>query len=181
MTKTITIITGSVRPNNVGEALLPHVQTLLAAKDVHVQVANLRELELPFFNGPVSPVDESYEITDEHVKVWQELIVKSDGVVFLTPEYNHAMSAVQKNAVDWLFQEWKDVPAATISYGWGGGALAAEALEKLLKKVEAAPLATATNLFFMKDITPSGEVIDESAVNGKLDATLEEVVTSVAA
>ncbi|MGO3702157.1 MAG: NADPH-dependent FMN reductase [Candidatus Saccharimonadales bacterium] len=179
MTKTITIVTGSVRPHNVGETLLPKVQALLETHDdVRVQVANLRELQLPFFDAPVSPMDESFTIEDAKVQQWQRLITASNAVVLLVPEYNHQMSAMQKNALDWLYKEWSKKPVATVSYGWGGGEKAAAMLQALLEKLEATPLSTATHLYFTKDIALDGTVLDEASLQTQLTATVNEVVAA---
>ena len=51
MAKTIIIMTGSVRPQSVSEALLPLVQKTVEATGAQVHIANLKELALPFFDG----------------------------------------------------------------------------------------------------------------------------------
>lgn len=178
MTKTITISTGSVRPNSVGEKLLPIVKEMLEARGATVQIANIRELELPFFNSETIPSDESYKVTDEKVKQWQSLISSADGVLMLTPEYNYQMTAPQKNAIDWLFGEWKDKPVATVSYGWGGGEKAAGYLKLLLEKLEAKPIDAATSLYFMKQLSPDGTVTDEEEVNARLGKTIDALIAA---
>ena len=51
MTK-ILVVTGSVRPQSVNEKMVTFVNTELAKRPVRVEVANLGELNLPFFDDP---------------------------------------------------------------------------------------------------------------------------------
>ncbi|NLA43045.1 NAD(P)H-dependent oxidoreductase [Candidatus Saccharibacteria bacterium] len=179
MTKKVTIMTGSVRPNSVGDKLLPVVQSSLEAQGVEVQVASLRELQLPFFDSEEIPSSESYSINQENVKQWQSLVVSSDGIVMLTPEYNYQMAAAQKNAIDWLYKEWKDKAVSIVSYGWSGGEKAATPLKALLEKLQAKPLDKVAKLYFTKQISPDGLFIDESEVKALIDSTVSELVESI--
>lgn len=160
--KTIVIMTGSVRPNSVNEALLPVVKQAIEAEGATVKVANLKEMELPFFDGATSPADESFQIPHESVRAWSDMVSQADGVVMLTPEYNNQLSGVQKNAVDWLFKEWQNKPIAAICYGWGGGELSGEMLQKLIAKVGAVSVEPWTHLYFTKNIALDGSIIDET-------------------
>ena len=47
--------------------------------------------------------------------------------VFVTPEYNYGPSAVLKNAIDWVYPEWKRKAAGFVSYGSAMGARGAAA------------------------------------------------------
>lgn len=176
MSQTITILTGSMRPNSVGDALLPLVREELESRDnVTVQVADVKEMKLPFVDTPVTPMHESFEPVHDSVKAWQKVVAESDALVLLAPEYNYQPSAVQKNAIDWLGAEWKDKPAGIVSYGWGGGQSSAELLVKLLSKVEARPLDTMASLFFTRDISLEGEVLNVDRVRSQIGAVADAV------
>jgi|LSQX01.3.fsa_nt_gb NAD(P)H-dependent FMN reductase len=179
MAKTITIMTGSVRPNSVGDKLLPIIERIAKEQGVTVQIAKLRELQLPFFDSVEIPSSDSYEITHENVRQWQSFVASSDGMVMVTPEYNYQMSAAQKNAIDWLYKEWEDKPVAIVSYGWGGGAKAATPLVALLEKLKAKPLSRATQLYFTKQLAPDGSILDSEAVESSVAATIDELVKNI--
>ncbi len=176
MAKTIIIMTGSVRPQSVSEALLPLVQKTVEATGAQVYIANLKELALPFFDGNTSPADEKFQIPHASVQSWSDMVSQADGIIMLTPEYNHQLSGVQKNAIDWLYREWQEKPIAAVCYGWGGAELSGELLKKLIAKVGGTLVEPWTHLFFTKDIAPGGVVLDEANVTHQLTATVNALV-----
>ena len=92
------------------------------------------------------------------------------------------MSAIQKNAIDWIGKEWEGKRIALVGYGWTSGAHQAHAAarESLAANLKAEVLDTATNLFFMKDLQPDGTPVDEQAVTAKLGETLDELLAKIA-
>ena len=177
----ILVVTGSVRPNSANSKVVPVVAAAAEAKGATVTVADLGELNLPFFNDPVPPSAPEFASTDERVQTWTKMVANADGVVLVTPEYNHTMSPVQLNAIDWIFKEWEDKPVALIGYGWrsGAGQAHATAREALAVNLKARVGDEQTNLFFMKDLHPDGTIADAEAVRGKIDASLDELMEMI--
>ena len=174
----ILVVTGSVRPGSVNSKMVPFVADMLRAKGADVAVADLKQLELPFFDNPNPPSSPDFSPTHESVKKWTQLIAEADGVVLVTPEYNHTLTPVQLNAIDWIGKEWQDKPVALVGYGWrsGAGQAHAAAREALAVNLKAKVLDTQTNLYFMKDLNPDGSVLDEPAITEKVGATLDELL-----
>ena len=174
--KKITVLVPSVREVRAADKVLEAVKSNLEARDdVEMNVIDLKDLQLPFFDSPKSPADESFEITHDSVKVWSEAVKNSDGVVMLTPEHNHGISATQKNAIDWLFAEWADKPVALVAYNWGT-AHAIDQLATVLNKVGAKQIKPVAHFAFMKDIQLDGSAIDQAKVDEKLSATFDELL-----
>ena len=98
----ILVVTGSVRPNSVNEKIVPLVVDAADAKGAEVTVANLKDMNLPFFDDPNSPTSPDFAPTHESVIAWTKQVAEADGVVFVTPEYNHTLTPVQLNAIDWI-------------------------------------------------------------------------------
>lgn len=180
MTK-ILVVTGSVRPASVNEKVVTYVKDALAQHAVEIVDANLAELNLPFFDDPQPPTSPDFAPQNEQVQKWTQLVNDADGVVLVTPEYNHTLSPVQLNAIDWVGKEWQDKPVSLVGYGWtsGAGQAHATAREVLAVNLKARVLDGQTNLFFTKDLDPTGEIIDADSVNSKIAATLDELVTTV--
>jgi NAD(P)H-dependent FMN reductase len=173
----ILVVIGSARKGRVADTILGYVQEELAQHDnAEVTVADLAELKLPFFDNENYPLSPDYVITDPQVAAWSELVKASDSVVFLTPEYNHTLSAIQKNALDSLGADWDSKPATAVAYGWSGGSLAVATLREVLANVKADPKGSIAQLAFMKDINPDGSLLDEASVRAQIAATINEIV-----
>lgn len=177
----ILVVTGSVRPNSANEKIVPVVVDMLKQKGAEVSVADLKQLDLPFFDNPVPPSAEDFAPTNERVVKWTEMVAEADGVVLVTPEYNHTMSPVQLNAVDWIYREWQDKPVALVGYGWRSGASQAHATarEALAVNLKAKVGDDQANLFFTKELNPDGSVADQEAVDKKVGATLDELLDMI--
>ncbi|KAF7114933.1 hypothetical protein CNMCM5793_000703 [Aspergillus hiratsukae] len=63
-----------------------------------------------------------------HLVGWSEEIASHAGFIFVTPQYEWGYPASIKNAIDYLFHEWKGKPGMIVSYGGHGGGKAAQQL-----------------------------------------------------
>lgn len=178
---TVVVVTGSVRLNSANKKVVPVVAEMLKEKGADVVVADLKSLDLPFFDAPLPPSDSNFAPTDERVLEWTDMVAKADGVVLVTPEYNHTLSPVQLNAIDWIAREWEAKPVALVGYGWhsGAGQAHAAAREALAVNLKAKVGESQANLYFMKDLNPDGSVADVAAVNEKVGATLDELLAAL--
>tara|TARA_Y100001949_G_scaffold100035_1_gene84397 strand:+ start:1705 stop:2247 length:543 start_codon:yes stop_codon:yes gene_type:complete len=177
----VLVVTGSVRPNSVNEKVIPIVVAELEAQGATTTVADLKKLALPFYDAPVPPASPDFSPTHENVKAWTSQVAEADGVVFVTPEYNHTMSPLQLNAIDWIGKEWQDKPIALVGYGWTSGANQAHATarEALAVNLKAKVGDTQTNLFLGNHLNPDGSVADKAAVKAKLTATITELLEAI--
>jgi len=115
----IIIVTGSARPNSVSHLVAPVVvQALSKFEGIEIEIVDVATLGLPFFDSPVPPSQETFAPTYAQVLAWTDKVGQADGVILLTPEYNGNVTAIQKNAIDWVYQEWNEKPVAFIGYGW---------------------------------------------------------------
>lgn len=173
----IVVVTGSVRPHSVNQKVTPVVVEEVEKQGATVTVADLAQIDLPFFNAPKSPNDPEFEVTDERAQRWTDMVAGADAVVFVAPEYNHSLSAVQLNAIDWIGKEWNNKRIGLVGYGWNGGkeALAA-ARNALSRELSAVVSDVETTLFFTKDISPAGELIEEDASRAAIAATIASVL-----
>lgn len=176
----VLVVTGSVRPNSVNEKIVPLVVSEVEAQGSIVTIADLKELNLPFFDAPQPPASPDFVAEHESVQAWTKLVADADAVILVAPEYNHTLSPVQLNAVDWIAKEWENKRIGLVGYGWSGAsqahAAAREAFEAVLKAHVASEQA---NLFFMKDINPDGTLLDEAAVKAKISATVAELIAAL--
>lgn len=119
----IGVIVGSIREGRQTDRLAKWV-----AKEVGthatVEVLDLRDYSLPFFDEPISPRYNPERKPTAAVKKWLDKVAEFDGYVIVTPEYNRSIPAVLKNALEYLDYQADNKPAAIVAHGTTGGAQA---------------------------------------------------------
>ena len=139
---TISVIIGSTRQGRFSEKPAQWIlQELRKREGIEARLLDLRDFPMPFFDQPVPPGmpgRPAYE--NEVVKKWTAEIARSDGFVFVTPEYNYGPSAVLKNALDWVYPEWNRKAAAFVSYGSAMGARGVQQLRLTAIELQLAPV-----------------------------------------
>lgn len=147
----IAIILGSTRPGRRGEAVARWVHEIAQKRtDAEFELVDIADFNLPLYDEPNPPMMSKY--MKPHTLAWSEAIRPFDGFVFVTPEYNHAVPGALKNAIDFLFNEWKNKAAGIVSYGGGtGGARAAENLRLILSELHVAHVRAQVTLSLFTD------------------------------
>lgn len=75
----------------------------LAPDSMHIKIFDLQGI--PLFNADVEVQGDP-----EDVAAFKEAIRMADGLLIATPEYNHGVPAVSKNAVDWASRPARKAP-----------------------------------------------------------------------
>ncbi len=175
----VVILTGSARPNSASTNVAKLVEAELKKRDgVAPEITEVADLNLPFYNAPMPPSAEGFEITNSNVQAWSDKVTYADAVVWIMPEYNHSISAIQKNAIDWLFKEWNDKPLAIVAYGWYTGANVLESVKMPLKIVKPDVRAT-VGLGFTKQLNIDGTAGDQALVDEILVPAMDELLAEV--
>jgi NAD(P)H-dependent FMN reductase len=143
----IAVITGTTREGRFSEKVASWVQGFVAhhAPDLALDLVDLRDHPLPFFFGH-NPARAPREYPTEEVARFGRTIDRADGFLVLTGEYNHGYPAVLKNALDWLFVEWRRKPIAFVGWGNVGGARAIEQLRGVSVELDLAPVRPAVHV-----------------------------------
>ncbi|KAB5549482.1 NADPH-dependent FMN reductase-domain-containing protein [Coniochaeta sp. 2T2.1] len=139
------IITASQRQPRCGDQIATFVLSTLTSHltthppasthSISFQPLDLLLLSLPLSScepGIPSQIHSPSDYTHPHTQTWSRTISALDGFVFVTPQYNWGIPAGLKNAIDYLYHEWKGKPAMIVSYGGHGGGKCAEALKVVL-------------------------------------------------
>ena len=175
----ISVILGSTRPNRQGERVAKWLMSQLN-KDAQVnyELIDLKDYPLPFYNEIESPDKLKGNYSNDVAKQWAAKVNESDGFILITPEYNHGVAAVIKNALDFVYDEWKNKPISFVSYsnGLGAGIRAVEQLRLITNTLQMAPMQYAIHLPRVQDtIDESGNALNSIINNGveKLQNQLE--------
>jgi NAD(P)H-dependent FMN reductase len=142
----IQVILGSTRQNRFGDKPAHYLLDELGKRaDVAPELVDLRDWPLPFFDHPMSPM--RTKITEPAiVPKWAAKVGEADGYIIISPEYNHGYSAVLKNALDWVYAEWRKKPVGFVGYGGTGGARAIEQLRQVVIELDMVPIREAIHL-----------------------------------
>lgn len=109
---------------------------------------------------------------------WRDAVIKADGLVIVTPEYNHGYPGVLKSVLDLLLKEYihKAVAIVGISAGPWGGTRVIESLLHVVRELGLTPTFTDLNFTKIRDkFDEHGNLLDES-YNKRVDAFLTELV-----
>jgi NAD(P)H-dependent FMN reductase len=145
------IIVGSTRQGRNADAVLRWAVPVAQAYGAFaVEVLDLRDWPLPFFQEVVAKMGDLANPTysDPLVKRWNDKIKEGDAYLVITPEYNHSIPAVLKNAIDSVFfsHRFRHKPVAALGYSIGvvAGARAVEHLFQIMLETDAVPIRTPT-------------------------------------
>lgn len=133
MTK-IAVIIGSNRQGRGTPKVANWV--LKTAKEIQpeteFELVDIADFDLPFMTEPKSPQGNPDRQPEGEVKRWLDTLAPADGYVIVTPEYNHSVPGVLKNAIDQLDTQFMKKPVAIVSHGVMGGARANEHLRLIV-------------------------------------------------
>lgn len=126
---------GSLRKASFSRATLIGLRDNLPEK----VTLKIHEPQLPLYNE-----DDDRSNEPDQVKRFRDAIANSDGVVIVTPEYNHGVPGVLKNALDWASRPFgrsvlikKPTLAISVSPAFTGGARAHAQLNETLLSIPA--------------------------------------------
>lgn len=141
----IGIVIGSTREGRFADKPANWIYEIAKARgDIEVELIDLRDFPLPFFNEPASP---SWAPSQSEIaQKWQKKVAGFDGFVFTAAEYNHAPTAVLKNAIDYAYTEWNKKAVGFVGYGGVGGARAVEQLRLVAIETQMAPVRTGVHI-----------------------------------
>jgi NAD(P)H-dependent FMN reductase len=141
------IIIGSTRPTRAADRVTPWViDRATAHAGFEVEVIDLRDWPLPIFGEHMGTIGDFQNPTysDPIVKRWNQKINEAEAYLVVTPEYNHSIPGVLKNAIDSVFVSFafRNKPLATVGYSGGiaGGVRAIEHLAQIAVEAELVPL-----------------------------------------
>ncbi len=175
----IAVIIGSIREVRRGGRVAKWLMGQLKRyKDIAVELLDLNDYPLPFYNESDSPEGLEGKYTNNLGKKWAEKIGDKDAFIIITPEYNHGTSGVLKNALDWVYYEWNKKPVAFISYSpnQAGGIRAVEQLRLTSIELQMAPISQAIHISYVLDTLDEKGNLIKGHFNERLLHLMEELI-----
>ncbi|MHA7304849.1 NADPH-dependent FMN reductase [Arthrobacter sp. TMN-49] len=172
----IGIIVGSTRPGRRSIVVAEWMKSIADQRQGHEFVLlDLLDYNLPHLDETM-PAAMGKQYGHDHTRAWSESVASCDGFIIVTPEYNHSIPGVLKDALDYLFGEWHNKAVGFVGYGLLGGARAVEhlrsiAAELMLADVRAqVALSLFADFLDMETLAPGGHHV--GTANKMLDQLL---------
>lgn len=125
MSLSIPVLLGTARDGASSDLVAAYVHKLLVLRGVQSDL--------------VDPADyhEKKTFEKEHVKPWADIMQRADGLIIVSPEYNHGYPGPLKEMLDTLFEEFARKPVAIcgVSSGGLGGVRVAEQLKLVVNEL----------------------------------------------
>jgi NAD(P)H-dependent FMN reductase len=180
----VAVVIGSTRPTRICPGIAEWVREVAQEQSaLRYELIDLAEVNLPFLDEPLKAALQEYE--HEHTRTWSRLISSYSSFVFVFPQYNWGYPAPLKNALDFLYYEWHDKPAASVTYGTRGGNKGAAQFHGVLEGVHMRPLEDRIEIVITdEDVDEDWQVLDLHATLRpylqqvrQIDAQLVEALT----
>ncbi|KAJ5406446.1 hypothetical protein N7465_007730 [Penicillium sp. CMV-2018d] len=180
--KRVAIVTSSTRSPRLNPTITQYVYDVLTSdptiptnhngttdtdpRHITFEIIDLAEQSLPLYDESVIPAslpatDPTPHYSKAHTRAWSAVVRQYDAFIFVTPQYNWSIPASLKNALDYLYFEWKGKPAGIVSYGGRGGGKAADHLRGILTGLRMRVVGTAPGLPVKFTGLPVGTLSEE--------------------
>ena len=137
----LAIIVGTTRRNRQTPKLARWVERAATVRPgTEVRLLDLADYPMPFFDEPISPRYNPERRIDPVAQRWLSALAEVDAYIVVTPEYNHSIPGVLKNAFDYVDFQMERKPSAIVSHGTVGGARAAMHLKEILSESHTVPI-----------------------------------------
>lgn len=167
------VIEGTVREGRKSIQVARHIVKTFEENGYEAELFDIAKKDIPLLEK------RRYKDGDhpEDVEEFGQKVEEADGLVIVTPEYNHTIPGALKNLVDYLYPEYDDKPFSyvTVSAGGFGGVHALEDLESLTVTLGGIP-GPSLPVSSVGEVFKNGELVDEDYRN-----RFEDFVESAAA
>jgi NAD(P)H-dependent FMN reductase len=155
-------------------------KSVLVAKWLIAEIEKRSEIETVLFDVSdfkLPQHDYGTEIKDKFPE-WRDAIIKADGLVIVTPEYNHGYPGALKSVLDLLLKEYihKSVAFVGVSAGPWGGTRVIEAMVPMVRELGLAVTFSDLNFPLVQTkFDAKGKLLDD-AYGERAKGFLDELV-----
>ncbi len=124
------------------------------------------------------PIDDYGTALGSDFPEWRDAIIAADGLVIVTPEYNHGYPGSLKSVLDLLLKEYihKAVAFVGVSAGPWGGTRVIESMVPMVRELGLSPTFKDLNFPSVKTkFDEHGDLLD-AAYDARADAFLDELI-----
>jgi len=165
----IPVILGTAREGRESEKVAEFVLKETVKAGLRTEILDVRE----FLIGSTDNTEESAQ-----AEKLSEKIVKADGFIIISPEYNHGYPGELKVMLDMLYDQYarKPVGFCGVSAGRFGGARAVEQLRLVSIEFHMVPIREAVYFPFVQDLFDEKRNIKNRSYHGLVETFLDELI-----
>ena len=167
----IPIILGTAREGRqsgiVADYLLKKIKE--EKKEIETEIIDVKD----YFQGFTDNTEQS-----EIIQRFSEKISKADGLIIVTPEYNHGYPGELKLMLDMLYKEYakKPVGICGVSKGLLGGSRAVEQLRQVAIEFHMTPIREALYFASIQDLFDENRNIKDASYAKKISIFMQELL-----
>ena len=138
--------------------------------DIETQFFSVRDFKLPH--------DDYGQAIKDQFPEYRDAIIRCDGLIIVSPEYNHGYPGILKSVLDVLLKEYfhKVVGLVGVSAGAIGGARAIEALHQSMRELGLVTIFKDLNFIRAQNVFDEEGNLKDQAYLERLSSFLEEFV-----
>jgi len=167
----IPVLLGTPRKHRESGHVADWVLSRMELRDeIETRLFDVRDFHLPYD-------DYGQEIKDRFPE-WRDAIIRADGLVIVTPEYNHGPPGTLKAVLDLLLREYihKAVGFVAVSSQVWGGTRVIESMVNMVREMGLAVTFTDLNFPRVQDkFDDNGRLLDDAYI-ARADAFLDELI-----
>jgi len=167
----IPILLGTLRQGRESEKVGQFVLTRTRVHpEIETQFFDVRDMKFPFN-------DEGEELKKINLH-WRDAIIRADGLIIISPEYNHGYPGSLKMTLDMLLKEYihKAVALVGVSSGSWGGTRVIEKLVSVVRELGLTVTFTDLNVPKVETAFDDHGNPTDPAMEKRLQALLEELI-----
>lgn len=151
-----------------------------AASDAVAIYVNRQLLNRGIASELIDPADyhEKKTFEKEHIKPWADIMNAADGLVIVTPEYNHGYPGPLKEMLDALYEEFARKPVAVcgVSSGGLGGARVVEQVKLVTIELHMVPIRESVYFSGVRDLFNEDATIKDASYDARVGKLIDELV-----
>ena len=155
-------------------------KSVFVARWLHGEMEKRAEIETRLFDVAdfALPQDDYGTGIKDSFPEWRDAIIRADGLVIVSPEYNHGYPGALKSVLDLLLKEYihKAVAVVGVSGGAWGGTRVIEALVPMVRELGLAVTFADLNFPKVQEKFDQNGVLLDSAYEKRLKDFLDELV-----
>jgi len=161
----IPVLLGSIRDERVSDKAAAYVAKLLNERGIKSEVVDPKTYH------------RAESLEQQRPKPWSTIMQKADGLVIVTPEYNHGYPGALKEMLDSCYAEYAHKPVAICGCSMGpfGGARVVEQLRQVMIELSMVPMRNAVYFSNHNDLWNADGSIKDPSYAERIRPLLDEL------